>query len=922
MSDKRISQLVERTAIENNDVLPIVALGASSTNKVTITTIEDYMQANLDMGVTSIGISKTGDALAITGSPVTSAGTINIAFAGTSGQYVNGAGNLTTFPSLTGYVPYTGATADVDLGNYGLQADYLNVNVPSTHTPTVGDIVWNSIDGTFDMGLLNGVTLQAGQELHFYGKAQGTIDNGDAVMFAGVQGNHLLMSKADAATINANPQYFIGVATQDFANNEFGYVTVLGKVRGLNTTGYTLGSVLYYNSTSATDGLLTETMPTAPNAKIEVAAVVRVHGTQGILMVRPHVMPKMQDIQDVNISSIADNQLLAWSTNRFENKSISTILGYTPANDSLVVHLAGTETITGAKTFSQDITVNSVNVGKGAGSGAHNVAIGDNVLTDNTTGNANIGIGTFPLWHNTTGFGNIAIGREALIASQTGSLNIAIGDNTMKGIVTGGQNIAIGANVAQSATSGSNNLMIGYSAATMLTTGANNLFLGYGAGSTITTGNYNTIIGGFPSFSSAGSLSNNVIIADGQGNIRFQWNGSQTLISGTPLGSNAFTSTSYLPLTGGTLTGALSGTSATFSGNLTINTNKFFVNATTGNVGIGTSSPSGALHISGSTYASSRIYLQRTSGAVGTYSMGVQNENNAFGITDEGQGNLTRFYINGSGNVGIGTNSPNVSGQGANARVLTVQGVSGTYGGVEVGASGSLSAPALQGYYGFTNTAITGGLLAYIGANLEGTNGSATMGCTMTFNTKPDGGSVTERMRITPGGTLSVNSISPNTDAVLYTKGRTSGGDGYSAIFVNSSGTTMLALRNDGVTTAQGIYNYNYASTANVFVQTDGVLGRNSSSLKYKKNIEDYTKGLEYVLKLRPVLYESRNPTEDSLKFTGFIAEEVSGIGLTELVHYDNNEPDSLHYPHFVALLTKAIQEQQAQIEELKAKIK
>ena len=50
--------------------------------------------------VTSVAVTETGDALTITGSPITTSGTINIGFAGISGQYVNGAGGLTTFPTL------------------------------------------------------------------------------------------------------------------------------------------------------------------------------------------------------------------------------------------------------------------------------------------------------------------------------------------------------------------------------------------------------------------------------------------------------------------------------------------------------------------------------------------------------------------------------------------------------------------------------------------------------------------------------------------------------------------------------------------------------------------------------------------------------------------------------------------------------
>jgi len=63
--------------------------------------------------VTSVGLTETGDALTITGSPVTGSGTINIAGAGTASQYINGALDLVTFPTVDNYVSWT---ADSDEG--------------------------------------------------------------------------------------------------------------------------------------------------------------------------------------------------------------------------------------------------------------------------------------------------------------------------------------------------------------------------------------------------------------------------------------------------------------------------------------------------------------------------------------------------------------------------------------------------------------------------------------------------------------------------------------------------------------------------------------------------------------------------------------------------------------------------------------
>ena len=70
----------------------------------------------------SVGLTMPA-AFNVANSPLTSNGTIAVTGAGTVDQYVRGDGTLASFPSLTGYVPYTGATADVDLGTHDLTAE-------------------------------------------------------------------------------------------------------------------------------------------------------------------------------------------------------------------------------------------------------------------------------------------------------------------------------------------------------------------------------------------------------------------------------------------------------------------------------------------------------------------------------------------------------------------------------------------------------------------------------------------------------------------------------------------------------------------------------------------------------------------------------------------------------------------------------
>jgi hypothetical protein len=97
MADKRISQLVDRGTVANSDVVPIVVSGASTTNKATISSIQTFMQGNLDLGVTSVGLSMPS-AFTVTGSPVTSSGNISVVGAGTVSQYIRGDGSLADFP--------------------------------------------------------------------------------------------------------------------------------------------------------------------------------------------------------------------------------------------------------------------------------------------------------------------------------------------------------------------------------------------------------------------------------------------------------------------------------------------------------------------------------------------------------------------------------------------------------------------------------------------------------------------------------------------------------------------------------------------------------------------------------------------------------------------------------------------------------
>jgi hypothetical protein len=245
-----------------------------------------------------------------------------------------------------------------------------------------------------------------------------------------------------------------------------------------------------------------------------------------------------------------------------------TLLNASATNAGIVS--TGTQTFAGAKTFSLDILVNSVKIGNANGSnlntvvgfgaltgtGVENTAVGYLTLSNNTTGNSNTAVGkralinnTTASWNtalgaeslfsNTTGVANVAIGYYSLFANTTGFSNVSVGYNSMT-TSNGNENTAIGNQSMQLNTNGVSNTAIGHTALQNNTTGNNNIGIGYESGRLITTGNYNTIIG---SYAGTTSMSNNIVLADGQGNIRYQWNGTNNVFTGAATFTSSVTST-------------------------------------------------------------------------------------------------------------------------------------------------------------------------------------------------------------------------------------------------------------------------------------------------------------------------------------------------------------------------------------------
>ena len=155
----------------------------------------------------------------------------------------------------------------------------LNLSTDTSLAAGVGQMTWNPTERTVDIGLANNVVLQTGQEMLALVRngTASTIVDGTVVMLTGSVGNsgRLVVAPYDGTS---DASLIIGLATESIAPGSDGFVTSYGKIRGIDTSMWSDGTVLYVN------GGTLATTPTS-SLSMKIAAVVTSH-TNGTLMVR------------------------------------------------------------------------------------------------------------------------------------------------------------------------------------------------------------------------------------------------------------------------------------------------------------------------------------------------------------------------------------------------------------------------------------------------------------------------------------------------------------------------------------------------------------------------------------------------------------------------------------------------------------
>jgi hypothetical protein len=361
-----------------------------------------------------------------------------------------------------------------------------------------------------------------------------------------------------------------------------------------------------------------------------------------------------------------------------------------------------------------------------------------------------------------------------------------------------------------------------------------------------------------------------------------------------------------------------------------------------GNVGIGTSSPNKRLTVNSATNDVEVLRINAPGGGGGTqakadigfgYYDGVTEASAAIGFEEataastggvllfktrpDGSSDSTRpterMRIDSSGNVGIGTSSPNSNG-GASAKVLHIN-------------SPNVDDWSITHYTnGSTGSAASDGLIV-------GNIGSSSY--IFNYESSPliFGTAAAERMRIDSSGNLLVGTTSVGS----YTSGIVVGNSSAAkavTLPVNGGGATFNGV--DTVNSASSGFSMGHITTTNrlqmrvgstggVELASGGTSWSAISDERLKDIIEPIENAVEKVSSLRAVIGKYK-VDEEGTRRSFLIAQDVQAVlpeavSTTKIAMDDDAEYLSVSYTDTIPLLVAAIQEQQAIINDLKARI-
>ena len=291
------------------------------------------------------------------------------------------------------------------------------------------------------------------------------------------------------------------------------------------------------------------------------------------------------------------------------------------------------------------------------------------------------------------------------------------------------------------------------------------------------------------------------------------------------------------------------------------------------------------------------------------WTIGTDNSvNDNFMIAEGLDGADSKLVVTTGGNVGIGLTTPNEAGYGSDTKVLSVQGASAdNFGVLELLSPDTTSANRL-GEVLFGN--LDGGGTVVASSRIRGTRDGADNSTALSFWTT-NAGTIAEKMSI----------LSTGRTLIALSSALSSDNGGGLDVFATGGGPHVMNLKNSDTSGGANMIRFidgsgDICGEINSNATSDTTSYGTSSDGRYK-DVIGKARGLEIINSLNPVKFTWKSSGEED---EGLIAQEVLEI-VPNAITGSEETKYMMDYSKLVTPLVKAIQEQQEQIEQLKAEV-
>ncbi|MHC5062298.1 MAG: hypothetical protein ACYTFK_14675, partial [Planctomycetota bacterium] len=154
------------------------------------------------------------------------------------------------------------------------------------------------------------VDQQIGREVYMrvYNDTLSSLADGKCVSVVNVNGDGVPHVDLTDCTDKDSALGYVGLTTHVIESLTYGYVTVSGFVRGLDTSSLTAGAVIWASET--TPGEVQETRPQSPNWEVRVGGNAKTDLTEGILYSEPRIRDNLQDTFKFFNGSVLESPLV------------------------------------------------------------------------------------------------------------------------------------------------------------------------------------------------------------------------------------------------------------------------------------------------------------------------------------------------------------------------------------------------------------------------------------------------------------------------------------------------------------------------------------------------------------------------------------------------------------------------------------